>query len=114
VSRLHSCARPIAAVVLLIVSAQFLKLSYAVMIGLPALALTVASSLNLLSRWATSGTRIALIRIGRGGGRGDRNENCSRPSRSGGARDDLDRGRAAGRKAERARSPHRSPGAAAT
>ena len=63
VSRLHSLRAGIAAVVLLIVSAHFLKLSYAVMIGLPALALTVAS-FNLLSRWAAGGSRAALIGSG--------------------------------------------------
>jgi Dolichyl-phosphate-mannose-protein mannosyltransferase len=60
VTRLHSLRAGVAAVALLIVSAHFLKLSYAVMIGLPALAVATVS-FNLLSRWTTRGSRVALI-----------------------------------------------------
>jgi hypothetical protein len=50
VARLHSMRAALAAVTMLAVSAWFARLSCAVMIGLPALALAV-TSLNLLSRW---------------------------------------------------------------
>jgi 4-amino-4-deoxy-L-arabinose transferase-like glycosyltransferase len=63
VARLHCIRAAVAAAVLLMVSAQYLRLSYAVMIGLPALALTMVS-LNLLSRWATRGGWVALIGSG--------------------------------------------------
>jgi 4-amino-4-deoxy-L-arabinose transferase-like glycosyltransferase len=63
VARLHSMRAGLATVTMLAVSAWFARLSFAVMIGLPALALAVVS-LNLLSRWATRGNVIALLASG--------------------------------------------------
>ena len=63
VTRLHSLRAGVAAAILIIASAQFLRLSYSVMIGLPALALTVLS-LNLLSRWTMRWNVPALVGSG--------------------------------------------------